>query len=123
MDSVWRFKGLNQATVSRCIKRFTRRISAHSRNYIKFPHNEEGLQETQNLFKRIANFPNVTGCIDCSHISIINPGGPYAELFRNRKELFQSMYKLLLDRDWKSSTLLHDIQEVTTTVIFLIGVL
>lgn len=81
-------RGLNQATVSCCIKRFTRRISAHSRNYIKFPHNEEGLQETQNLFKRIANFPNVTGCIDCSHISIINPGGPHAELFRNRKRTF-----------------------------------
>lgn len=81
-------RGLNQSTVSRIIARFTRRISAHSRNYIKFPENDQRLRDTQRKFYRIANFPNVSGCIDCSHIPIINPGGPHAELFRNRKRTF-----------------------------------
>lgn len=69
------------------MKRITHRIAAQSRNYIKFPNNGE-LLEIQQEFRRIANFPNVTGCIDCTHVPIINPGGHHAELFRNRKRTF-----------------------------------
>ncbi|XP_049824700.1 putative nuclease HARBI1 [Aethina tumida] len=79
---------LHQATVSRVVRRITDRISTQSRNFIKFPRVGEELQEVYRKFNRIANFPNVTGCIDCTHVPIKNPGGPHAELFRNRKRTF-----------------------------------
>ena len=34
------------------------------------------------------HFPGVTGIIDGTHIRIKSPGGPDAELFRNRKDYF-----------------------------------
>ncbi|KAH7961883.1 hypothetical protein HPB52_013099 [Rhipicephalus sanguineus] len=39
-------------------------------------------------FYRIANFPGVTGCIDCTHVKIKSPGGDDAEVFRCRKGYF-----------------------------------
>ncbi|XP_030745076.1 putative nuclease HARBI1 isoform X2 [Sitophilus oryzae] len=80
-------KGLSQSTVSRVVTRITRRLAAHSRTYITFPLNED-IPEMQRQFSTIANFPNVTGCVDCTHITIKSPGGDVAELFRNRKRYF-----------------------------------
>ncbi|ENN80826.1 hypothetical protein YQE_02759, partial [Dendroctonus ponderosae] len=42
---------------------------------------------TQYRFSQIASFPRVIGCIDCTHIRIISPGGNDAEVFRNRKRV------------------------------------
>ncbi|VEN50693.1 unnamed protein product [Callosobruchus maculatus] len=78
-------RGFHQSTVSRVIKKITRKISTHSRHYIKFPQN---LQATSARFERIGNFPGVIGCIDCTHVAISSPGGREAELFRNRKRTF-----------------------------------
>ncbi|KAL1479153.1 hypothetical protein MTO96_052092 [Rhipicephalus appendiculatus] len=39
-------------------------------------------------FHRIAKFPGVTGCIDCTHICIKAPGGPNGEVYRNRNGYF-----------------------------------
>lgn len=39
-------------------------------------------------FYKIANFPGVTGCIDCTNVRIKSPGGDEAEVFRNRKGVF-----------------------------------
>ncbi|KAH8029689.1 hypothetical protein HPB51_002711 [Rhipicephalus microplus] len=36
-------------------------------------------------FYAIGLFPGVTGCIDCTHVPIVSPGGENAEVFRNRK--------------------------------------
>ncbi|CAH1996810.1 unnamed protein product [Acanthoscelides obtectus] len=33
----------------------------------------------------ISHFPNVIGCIDCTHIKIKNPFGEIGEVYRNRK--------------------------------------
>nr|CAI5852796.1 unnamed protein product [Callosobruchus analis] len=79
------FQGFHQSTVSRVIKKITRRISSHSRHYIKFP---ENLAATKAKFQQIGNFPGIIGCIDCTHVVITSPGGPHAELFRNRKQSF-----------------------------------
>nr|CAI5854433.1 unnamed protein product [Callosobruchus analis] len=78
-------RGFHQSTVSRVIKKITRRISSHSRHYIKFP---ENLAATKAKFQQIGNFPGIIGCIDCTHVVITSPGGPHAELFRNRKQSF-----------------------------------
>ncbi|XP_030760951.1 putative nuclease HARBI1 [Sitophilus oryzae] len=91
-------RGFHQATISRVIKKVTRRISANSRQHIRFPNN---LQQVQRHFQRIGNFPNVTGCIDCTHVPIINPGGLNAELFRNRKRIFSINVQAVAGPDLK----------------------
>lgn len=42
----------------------------------------------QILFHRIAAFPGVVGCVDCTHIPIKNPRRQNGEVFRNRKGWF-----------------------------------
>lgn len=69
----------------RLVKIVSRLIAAESQQYIRFPDN---LHEVHQLFYRIAQFPSVTGCIDCTHVPIKNPGGNMAEVFRNRKRTF-----------------------------------
>ena len=39
----------------------------------------------KNKFHLLGGFPNVIGCIDCTHIPIKSPGGDNGEVFRNRK--------------------------------------
>ncbi|KAH6935729.1 hypothetical protein HPB50_008670 [Hyalomma asiaticum] len=39
-------------------------------------------------FYRIAKFPGVSGCIDCTHVPTKSPGGVYTEVYRNRKGYF-----------------------------------
>ncbi|XP_049515742.1 putative nuclease HARBI1 [Dermacentor silvarum] len=39
-------------------------------------------------FYAMARFPGVSGCIDCTHVRMKNPGGEDAEVFRNRKGYF-----------------------------------
>ncbi|KAH7973310.1 hypothetical protein HPB52_024118 [Rhipicephalus sanguineus] len=39
-------------------------------------------------FYAMARFAGVSGCIDCTHVPMKNPGGEDAEVFRNRKGYF-----------------------------------
>lgn len=39
-------------------------------------------------FYEVAEFPDVTGYVDCTHVRIISPGGDDAEVFHNRKGYF-----------------------------------
>lgn len=36
----------------------------------------------------MATFPDVIGCVDCTHVPIITSGGQAAEQYRNRKGYF-----------------------------------
>ncbi|CAK1589161.1 unnamed protein product [Parnassius mnemosyne] len=76
---------VSQPTVSRIVKRVSYLISLQIKRYIKFPENSE---YTKLKFYQIAQFPGVRGCIDCTHVAIQNPGGNFAEVFRNRKKFF-----------------------------------
>ncbi|XP_039287880.1 putative nuclease HARBI1 [Nilaparvata lugens] len=51
------------------------------------PTNEE-ISRTKSDFFQMRRFPNVVGCIDCTHVKIQSPGGQDAELYRNRKGYF-----------------------------------
>ena len=63
-------------------------LALHSARVVKFPANNEEFRANFTKFFRIARFPNVAGCVDCTHIKIKNPGGNNAEVFRNRKGFF-----------------------------------
>lgn len=51
---------------------------------MKFP-NVNVLREFTRKFYNVAEFPDVVGCIDCTHIPIKSPGGQIPEVYRNRK--------------------------------------
>lgn len=64
----------SQATVSRIIKLVTNAICEHIvPREIVFPITEDEVQTTQQGFMNKFRFPGVIGCIDCTHIAIINP--------------------------------------------------
>ncbi|KAH7968800.1 hypothetical protein HPB52_011308 [Rhipicephalus sanguineus] len=80
---------VSQPTVSRVIERVSRLIATHLfPDVVQFPNSDDGFRETMVGFYRIAKFPGVTGCIDCTHIRIKSPGGPDGEVYRNRKGYF-----------------------------------
>ncbi|XP_060524763.1 putative nuclease HARBI1 [Cylas formicarius] len=80
--------GISQSTVSRIVKQISTIFAAQSRNSIKMPTTHAEEQHIYEQFYQIAHFPEVVGCIDCTHIPIKNPGGLVAELYRNRKRTF-----------------------------------
>ena len=79
--------GVSQPTVCRIIHRLSRKIAKNKKHFIKFPLGEE-TQLIKQTFRFSNGIPGVVGCIDCSHIPIISPGGEDAELYRNRKGYF-----------------------------------
>lgn len=56
--------------------------------FIKIPQEEHDQQLLIQKFFEINNFPNVSLCIDCTHIPVKNPGDGRGEIFRNRKGVF-----------------------------------
>ncbi|KAH7964579.1 hypothetical protein HPB51_027187 [Rhipicephalus microplus] len=80
---------VSQPTVSRVIERVSRLIAKHLfPAVVNFPNSDDRFRETMVEFYRIAKFPGVTGCIDCTHVRIKSPGGPNGEVYRNRKGYF-----------------------------------
>jgi len=80
-------RGISQASVSRIVTRVSKIIALHLGQYINFS-TQEHRRHNMNQFYNIARFPSVIGCIDCTHIRIVNPGGNNGEVFRNRKGWF-----------------------------------
>ena len=87
---------VSQATVSRIVSRISRAIALLRPLFIKLPTLAE-IPAIQRDFYRIAAFPGVTAAIDCTHVPIESPGGPDAELFRNRKGYFSLNIQMACD--------------------------
>lgn len=80
--------GLSQATTCRVIAEVSEAISRTLFPLlVRFPDPSQ-MREVMHDFYKIAQFPGVTGCIDCTHVRIKSPGGDDAEVFRNRKGVF-----------------------------------
>lgn len=80
-------RGYSQASISRIVARVSTILASHLGRYINFSTEQRRRQNT-NRFYEIANFPSIIGCIDCTHIRIVNPGGNNGEVYRNRKGWF-----------------------------------
>ncbi|XP_037568004.1 putative nuclease HARBI1 [Dermacentor silvarum] len=79
---------MSQPSVGRSIWEVTQAICARLfRKYVRMPTSGE-VKSVKTRFFNIAVFPGVTGCIDCTHVQIISPGGDTAEVYRNRKGVF-----------------------------------
>ncbi|CAN7980919.1 unnamed protein product [Ixodes pacificus] len=82
---------VSQPTVCRVVGRVTDLIARELfPKLVKFPDKagSAGCNAAMHDFYKIAKFPGVTGCIDCTHVRIKSPGGDDAEVFRNRKGYF-----------------------------------
>lgn len=83
--------GRHQSTVSRIVRRVTNVIcSGLKREFISIPNGQREMNQLKEGFRNIVNpaIPDVWGAIDCTHVKITSPGGPDAELYRNRKSYF-----------------------------------
>ncbi|XP_045542841.1 putative nuclease HARBI1 [Papilio machaon] len=77
-----------QQSVSRIIVQVSNLIAKKMKKYVKFPTTTEGLNMVKQKFYEISHFPEVIGCIDCTHIKIRSPGGNTSEVYKNRKGFF-----------------------------------
>nr|XP_037288690.1 LOW QUALITY PROTEIN: putative nuclease HARBI1 [Rhipicephalus microplus] len=76
------------STVGRAVGKVTMLIAKHLYSIlVRFPQPAE-FQQVMRDFYEVAEFPGVTGCIDCTHVRIKSPSGENAEVFRNRKGYF-----------------------------------
>ncbi|XP_071652349.1 putative nuclease HARBI1 isoform X1 [Temnothorax longispinosus] len=82
------FSGVSTTSAHYIVHRVSRAIARLRPLYIHFPNTEEEIRKEQQQFYKIARFPRVIGCIDCTHIRVQSFGGEDAELFRNRKGYF-----------------------------------
>lgn len=91
---------VSQPSVSRVVKRVARAIASLRNRYIKFPGRQE-LPQVMYKFSQIGGIPGVIGSIDCTHVKITCPGGPNAELYRNRKGYFSINVQAVCSQDLK----------------------
>ncbi|KAI5696584.1 hypothetical protein M8J76_006643 [Diaphorina citri] len=76
---------LSESTVCRIVKEAAKEIAQYLHRYVHFPRNGQGMRQIKAKFQRIAGFPGVIGCIDCTHVAIKNPNRINGERYRNRK--------------------------------------
>jgi len=76
------FHHVDQSTISRSINTVTNAICLLRDSYIK---RYDSISTTKAGFYTIAEFPNVIGCIDGTHVKLQKPSLPNAEDFINRK--------------------------------------
>lgn len=75
---------VSQASVSRIITEISECLAKYLGSYVKFPSNQKAITNSKSAFYEIAGFPDVIGCIDCTHIRIRSPGGPTARAYITR---------------------------------------
>lgn len=92
---------LHKSTACRIIKKVSAAIAQLRPQFVKMPRTEEERNKVKSDFYRICLFPNVIGAIDCTHIKISSPGGPQAELYRNRKGYFSLNVQAICDANLK----------------------
>ena len=76
--------GVSVSSANRIIISVSWEIALLKGRYISFP-SKENTDTTKQMFYNIAQFPNVIGAIDCTHIPIVNARGEDGARVVNRK--------------------------------------
>lgn len=92
--------GIEQSTISKVVSETSLKIGTKYSLFIRHPTPEE-YEGYVRKFDEKFHFPNVFGLIDGTHVHIRSPGGPNAELFRNRKGFFSINCQLACNADMK----------------------
>ncbi|KAI2646902.1 hypothetical protein H4Q32_026559 [Labeo rohita] len=88
--------GISQPTFSRTLPAVLAAIKSLSRRYIQFPFDDGQQSIIKREFYRIAEYPNVVGAIDCTHVRIKAPStNDYA--FINRKNYHSINVQIICD--------------------------
>lgn len=90
---------MHQSTVSRIVKQISRILARKARDFSRWM-NEEEAERNKINFRRIANFPNVIGLIDCTHIRV-RVRKVAQEQFRNRKNTTSINCQAIIDSDMR----------------------
>lgn len=64
------FSGVSTTSAHYIVHRVSTAIVRLRPRFIHFPNTEEEIQKEQLQFYKIARFPRVIGCIDCTHIRV-----------------------------------------------------
>lgn len=64
------FAGVSTTSAHRIIHRVTNAIARLRPHFIKFPITNNEIKKEQLEFYKIARFPRVIGCIDCTHVRV-----------------------------------------------------
>ncbi|KAG0729704.1 putative nuclease HARBI1 [Chionoecetes opilio] len=91
--------GLTQGCVSRVINRMTDVLYRTSLREIRMPRGLEERRGTKNKFFRIADFPNVIGIVDGTHIPIAAPAVD-EDVYVNRKHFHSLNIQVVCDADY-----------------------
>ncbi|XP_034830814.1 putative nuclease HARBI1 [Maniola hyperantus] len=78
---------ISQSVISKIVANISKALALKIGRFVKFPDAPEQAN-VKMQFHRVAGFPGVIGCIDCTHIPIKNPNRQNGEVFRNRKGWF-----------------------------------
>ena len=89
--------GISKPTVCRIVHNVSTVVSATMNEYVKFDNAVEA-EATKLAFYRMAGFPKVIGCIDCTHGKIFTPTVNEHE-FINRKGVHSINVQLVCNAD------------------------
>ncbi|CAG2232254.1 HARBI1 [Mytilus edulis] len=92
--------GYDKATVSRAVNDVTNALLDVKDNFIQWPKDINSKNRMKCGFHRQMNFPNVLGCIDCTHIKIQGPSEDEAA-FVNRKGFHSVNVQAVCDYEGK----------------------
>lgn len=77
--------GVCQSTVSKTVSKTLAAIVYRANNWIKFPSTVNEIHNAKEEWYQRHGFPSCIGCIDCTHVRIDKPSGPFGDEFVNRK--------------------------------------
>lgn len=64
------FAGVSTTSAHRIIHRVTNAVARLRPRFIKFPTTDNEIKNEQLEFYKIARFPRVVGCLDCTHVRV-----------------------------------------------------
>ena len=98
--------GLSQPYISRLVRHVSQLLAVKGKDVIRFPSSPQRLNEIKAGFKQIANFPNVIGLIDCTHIPVRVPSTAGSRnAFYNRKGYYSLNVQFVVDHEMRITNL------------------
>lgn len=91
---------MSQPEVSLIVTKFLDAIATKVNEFVKFPTSVNEIREAQLEFYKIAGFPRVVGCLDCTHVRIQAPHDDEND-YVNRKRYHSINVQAVCDADGK----------------------